>query len=143
MLLLTCSKGTNAINYYAPEIFSTLGVTGAENELFATGIYGLVKLIAVIVFLVFVADSLGRRWSLLWTGVGQGLTMLYIGIFIRVVQPDPDSGEPPSAAGYVALICVFLFACMFQFGWGVSTSSQPEALFNADMKLARLLDLRV
>ncbi|KAL2753090.1 hypothetical protein ACRALDRAFT_2113247 [Sodiomyces alcalophilus JCM 7366] len=108
--------GTNAINYYAPQIFATLGVTGEENELFATGIYGLVKLIAVIVFLVFVADSLGRRRSLLWTGIGQALTMLYIGIFIRVAQPE--IGSEVSAAGYVALVCVFLFACMFQFGWG-------------------------
>lgn len=108
--------GTNAINYYAPQIFATLGVTGEENELFATGIYGLVKLVAVVVFLIFVADSLGRRRSLIWTGIGQGLTMLYIGIFIRVAQPT--QGSEVSAAGYVALICVFLFACMFQFGWG-------------------------
>ncbi|KAL8388799.1 hypothetical protein RB595_008938 [Gaeumannomyces hyphopodioides] len=71
--------GTNAINYYAPRIFASLGVTGANNELFATGIYGLIKLIAVLIFLIFVADSLGRRRSLLWTGIGMGATMLYIG----------------------------------------------------------------
>ncbi|KAM0277010.1 hypothetical protein ACHAQH_006194 [Verticillium albo-atrum] len=110
--------GTNAINYYAPLIFSSLGVKGESNELFATGIYGLVKLIAVSVFLVFVADSLGRRRSLIWTGLGMFATMLYVAIFIRVAQPDPDSDEDVSAAGYVALVCVFLFACMFQFGWG-------------------------
>lgn len=63
-------QGTNAINYYAPQIFATLGVTGVSNELFATGIYGLVKPIPVVAFLVFVADSLGRRRSLLWTGIG-------------------------------------------------------------------------
>ncbi|GJC89457.1 putative quinate permease [Colletotrichum liriopes] len=110
--------GTNAINYYAPQIFESLGVKGTQNELFATGIYGLVKLIAVAVFLVFVADSLGRRKSLLWTGIGQGSTMLYIGIFIAVARPQDQEGGQVSAAGYVALICVFLFACMFQFGWG-------------------------
>lgn len=108
--------GTNAINYYAPQIFATLGVTGESNELFATGIYGLVKLIAVAVFVVFVADSLGRRRSLIFAGIGQGCAMLYIGIFIRVVQPS--EGSTVSAAGYVALVCVFLFACIYQFGWG-------------------------
>ncbi|KAF6812136.1 MFS quinate transporter [Colletotrichum plurivorum] len=110
--------GTNAINYYAPQIFESLGVKGTENELFATGIYGLVKLIAVLVFLIFVADSLGRRKSLMWTGIGQGSTMLYIGIFIAVAKPQDAEGDQVTAAGYIALICVFLFACMFQFGWG-------------------------
>ncbi|KAG7137412.1 Quinate permease like protein [Verticillium longisporum] len=110
--------GTNAINYYAPMIFNSLGVRGESNELFATGIYGLVKLIAVVVFLIFVADSLGRRRSLIWTGIAMAGMMLYIAIFIRVTQPDPNSEEDVSAAGYVALICIFLFASLFQFGWG-------------------------
>lgn len=70
----------------------------------------------MIVFLVFVADSLGRRRSLMITGMGQALCMLYIGIYVRVEQPG--AGQPVSAAGYVALVCIFLFACLFQFGWG-------------------------
>lgn len=107
------------MNYYAPQIFATLGVNGANNELFATGIYGLVKLISVFIFIVFVADSLGRRWSLIWTGIGQALTMLYIGIFILVVRPT--IGGEVTASGYVALVCVFLFAVIYQFGWGPVT----------------------
>ncbi|KAI8284287.1 hypothetical protein K4K56_010207 [Colletotrichum sp. SAR 10_98] len=102
----------------APQIFATLGVEGTENELFATGIYGLVKLITVLVFLIFVADSLGRRKSLLWTGIGQALTMLYVGVFVAVAKPQDQEGCQVTPAGYVALVCVFLFACMFQFGWG-------------------------
>ncbi|KAI8302253.1 Quinate permease [Colletotrichum sp. SAR11_240] len=118
LMFLQQMTGTNAINYYAPQIFATLGVEGTKNELFATGIYGLVKLIAVLVFLVFVADSLGRRKSLLWTGIGQALTMLYVGVFVAVAKPQDQEGGQVTPAGYVALICVFLFACMFQFGWG-------------------------
>jgi hypothetical protein len=107
---------TNAINYYAPQIFSNLGITGSENELFATGIYGIVKLVGVTIFLVFVADSLGRRRSLIWTGIAQACAMLYIGIYVRVAQPQP--GEDVDGAGYFALVCIFLFAIFFQFGWG-------------------------
>lgn len=54
----------------------------------------------------------------MWTGVGQGSTMLYIGIFIAVARPQDAEGDQVTAAGYIALICVFLFASMFQFGWG-------------------------
>ncbi|GFF91965.1 quinate permease [Aspergillus udagawae] len=118
IFLMVCQQmtGTNAINYYAPQIFQNLGVTGKANGLFATGVYGIVKVVGCAIFLVFVADSLGRRRSLLWTSVAQGLTMLYIGLYVRIAPPK--AGEPVIPAGYVALVCIFLFAACFQFGWG-------------------------
>lgn len=63
--------GTNAMTYYSPDIFSSMGLSDSSAGLFATGIYGIVKLVACFVFIVFVTDSLGRRKSLLWTGIVQ------------------------------------------------------------------------
>ncbi|KAL2808726.1 general substrate transporter [Aspergillus granulosus] len=118
IFLMVCQQmtGTNAINYYAPQIFENLGITGSSNGLFATGVYGIVKVVGCAFFLVFVADSLGRRRSLLWTSIAQGLTMMYIGLYVRIAPPQ--EGEPVIPAGYVALVCIFLFAAVFQFGWG-------------------------
>ncbi|KAL5337019.1 general substrate transporter [Aspergillus crustosus] len=118
IFLMVCQQmtGTNAINYYAPQIFENLGITGSSNGLFATGVYGITKVVGCAVFLVFVADSLGRRWSLLWTSIAQGLAMLYIGLYVRI--SPPQEGQPVIPAGYVALVCIFLFAVVFQFGWG-------------------------
>ncbi|KAH8422870.1 sugar porter family MFS transporter [Aspergillus melleus] len=118
IFLMICQQmtGTNAINYYAPQIFENLGINGNATGLFATGVYGIVKVVGCAVFLVFVADSLGRRRSLLWTSAVQGLTMLYIGLYIRIAPPE--EGAPVIPAGYVALVCIFLFAATFQFGWG-------------------------
>merc|ERR1712230_282728 len=104
--LMICQQmtGTNAINYYAPQIFKNLGIDGPSTGLFATGIYGVVKVVACAVFLLFVADSLGRRWSLLWTSIAQGA-------------------------------CMFLFAAIFQFGWGpvcwILVSEIPTARLRA------------
>ncbi|CAI0649454.1 unnamed protein product [Colletotrichum noveboracense] len=117
--------GTNAINYYASQIFATLGVESTENELFATGIYGLVKLIAVLVFLIFVADSLGRRKSLLWTGIGQALTMLYVGVFVAVAKPQDQEGGQVTPAGYVALIATTRLRAT-----NVSFAAATQWLFN-------------
>ncbi|EOD52852.1 Sugar/inositol transporter [Neofusicoccum parvum] len=116
--LMVCQQmtGTNAINYYAPMIFRSLGIPSAETGLFATGIYGVVKMVTCACFLLFVADSLGRRRSLLWTSIAQGTCMYYIGIYVRVAPPVEGAAVPP--AGYVALVCIFLFAGFFQFGWG-------------------------
>jgi MFS family permease len=60
--LMVCQQmtGTNAINYYAPTIFANLGIKGPQTGLFATGIYGIVKVVACATFLLFAADSLGR-----------------------------------------------------------------------------------
>ncbi|KAK3328776.1 MFS sugar transporter-like protein [Apodospora peruviana] len=116
--LMVCQQmtGTNAINTYAPLIFQNLGLTGTSTSLFSTGIYGIVKVTSCICFLLFMADSLGRRRSLLWTSIGQGLVMFYIGLYIRISPPIKGEAVPP--AGYFALVCIFLFAAFFQFGWG-------------------------
>ncbi|KAF3272433.1 hypothetical protein TWF970_010059 [Orbilia oligospora] len=108
--------GTNAINFYAPQIFNNLGITGTQNGLFATGIYGIVKMVSCFCFLLVAVDSLGRRRSLIWTSIGMGICMFYIGGYIRADPPKPGQAVPP--AGYVALVCIFIFAALFQFGWG-------------------------
>lgn len=136
--LMICQQmtGTNAINYYAPQIFAALGLKGNAVKLFATGIYGIVKMVGCFAFLIFAADSLGRRRSLLWTSIAQGLAMFYIGIYMRVDPPVPN--EPVPGAGYFALVCVFLFALFFQFGWG------PVCwIYVSEIPAARLRSLNV
>jgi len=136
--LMICQQmtGTNAINYYAPQIFAALGLKGNAVKLFATGIYGIVKMVGCFAFLIFAADSLGRRRSLLWTSIAQGLAMFYIGIYMRV--DPPIAGEPVPGAGYFALVCVFLFALFFQFGWG------PVCwIYVSEIPAARLRSLNV
>jgi MFS family permease len=86
--------GTNAVNYYAPQIFKNLGMTGTSPQLFATGVYGVVKTAGCAVFLIFVADSLGRRRSLIWTSIAMCVVMYIIGIYGRT-QP-PVEGAPVS-----------------------------------------------
>lgn len=130
VLLMICQQmtGTNAVNYYAPQIFKNLGMTGTSPQLFATGVYGVVKTTGCAIFLIFVADTLGRRRSLLWTSVAMCIVMYIIGIYGRT-QP-PVEGAPVSqitlgnraitvavltasqvsSFGYVAITCIFLYA---------------------------------
>jgi sugar porter (SP) family MFS transporter len=136
--LMICQQmtGTNAINTYAPTIFQNLGLTGTSTSLFSTGIYGIVKVCSCIVFLLFMADSLGRRRSLLWTSIAQGLAMFYIGLYVRIAPPKPGQDVPP--AGYFALVSIFLFAAFFQFGWGPACW-----IYASEIPAARLRSLNV
>lgn len=69
-------------------------MTGTQTSLFATGVYGVVKVVSCAIFLVFAADSLGRRKSLIWTSAAQAIVMFIIGIYGRV-EP-PVAGKPVS-----------------------------------------------
>jgi magnesium-transporting ATPase (P-type) len=42
--------------------------------------------------------------------------MFYIGLYVCFAPPV--TGHPVSPAGYVALVCIYLFAGVYQFGWG-------------------------
>lgn len=116
--LMICQQmtGTNAINYYAPQIFENVGITGDRTPLFATGVYGIIKVAGVVFFLIFMADSLGRRRSLLYTTVLMVVWMFYIGFYVRF--DPPKKGEPIPAAGYAALVFIYFFALCFEVGWG-------------------------
>ena len=65
--------------------------------------------------------------------------MMYVGLYVRIKPPVEGAVVPP--AGYVALVCIYLFASFFQWGWG-PVSDNPVA--NADHRLITvqgLLDL--
>ncbi|KAH6981371.1 general substrate transporter [Ilyonectria sp. MPI-CAGE-AT-0026] len=108
--------GTNAMTYYSPTIFKSIGVSSSQSGLLATGVYGVVKMVSCAFFILFVTDSLGRRKSLLWTAIVQGLALFYVGFFIR--YSPPQQGTPQGAAGYVAIVAIYIFAAVYQFGWG-------------------------
>ena len=53
--------GTNSINYYAPQIFKQIGLAGPSAGLFATGVYGIVKMVVTAVGLMAFTEQLGRK----------------------------------------------------------------------------------
>jgi SP family sugar:H+ symporter-like MFS transporter len=48
--------GTNSINYYSPQIFKSIGL-GSSAGLFATGIYGVVKVVMTALALAFMTEQ--------------------------------------------------------------------------------------
>ncbi|KAF5359528.1 hypothetical protein D9756_003494 [Leucocoprinus leucothites] len=105
--------GTNAINYYSPQIFESLGIQGTNATLFATGVYGIVKVVSVAATLAVAVESWGRKLCLFIGGIGQGLTMLWIGGYSGV---HPNGKVVP--ASYVSIVAVYLYAVFYCIGWG-------------------------
>lgn len=113
MLVLQQWSGTNAINYFSPQIFAGLGITGTTSGLFATGIYGIVKVVFVSIAIIFAVESIGRKNSLIFGALGQALTMFWIGGY-SAIHPQPTIVP----ASYVSIIAVYAYAVFFSMGWG-------------------------
>ncbi|ORY17215.1 general substrate transporter [Clohesyomyces aquaticus] len=108
--------GTNSINYYAPQIFSAIGLKGQSAGLFATGIYGVIKIVCTALGLMFATEQMGRKWSLLIGSAGQAFAMFYIGVN-SAVNPT-KAGDSLSGTSIFAIVCVYLFVVFYSFGWG-------------------------
>ena len=109
--------GTNSINYYSPQIFESIGLQGKSAGLFATGIYGVVKVVFTALGLMFATEQIGRKWSLILSAIGQAFAMYYIGIQSAVTGPAVAS-VGLTGSGIVAIVCVYLFVVFYSFGWG-------------------------
>ncbi|KAI4711168.1 hypothetical protein J4E89_003733 [Alternaria sp. Ai002NY15] len=110
-------SGTNSIGYYAPQIFQTIGVSAANASLFATGIYGTVKVITTGIFLIVGIDFIGRKYSLVAGAAWMASMMFIIGAVLATNPPNPDSGSVSSAS--IAMVAmIYLYVIGYSASWG-------------------------
>ncbi|KAF8896181.1 general substrate transporter [Infundibulicybe gibba] len=113
--------GTNAINYFSPQIFAGLGISGTTSDLFATGIYGVIKVISVGTVVAFAVEGIGRKKCLIIGGMGQCVTMLWIGGYTSI-----HSSGKVVPASYVSIVAVYLYAVFYCVGWGPLPGPKPS-----------------
>ncbi|CAK5267938.1 unnamed protein product [Mycena citricolor] len=123
IFLLQQWSGQNAVNYYAPQIFASIGYTGRKNGLLATGIYGVIKVVATAIFVFLGVEWLGRKASLFISAVGMGTCFFIIGSILKTHPPPATSataapvGNPPAASKAMAAM-LYIFVCFYSMGWG-------------------------
>lgn len=110
-------SGTNSIGYYAPQIFESIGVSSTNASLFATGIYGTVKVIATAIFLFVGIDRWGRKNSMIGGGAWMAAMMFIIGAVLATHPPNADATSvSPASTAMVAMI--YLYVIGYSFSWG-------------------------
>jgi hypothetical protein len=70
MFFLQQWSGQNSVNYYAPDIFRSIGLVGTKTGLLSSGIYGIVKIVATTAFILLGIERIGRRYALLFGALG-------------------------------------------------------------------------
>ena len=90
--------GINAVLYYAPSIFQSLGLTGNTISLLATGVVGIVMFIATLPAVLYI-DKIGRKPIL----AGGAFVMAFCHLLIAIIfAKDSNQWATQGAAGWAA-----------------------------------------
>ncbi|CAO2656290.1 Nn.00g050930.m01.CDS01 [Neocucurbitaria sp. VM-36] len=121
--------GINALIYYSPSLFETLG-QDYEMQLLLSGIINVTQLFGVVTSL-WTMDRFGRRPLLL---VGAGLMFICHLIIAILVGKFGARWTDYKVEGWVAV--AFLFFYMFSFGatWGPVPWAMPSEIFPSSLR---------
>ncbi|KAL4790379.1 general substrate transporter [Aspergillus venezuelensis] len=109
-------SGINAINYYSPTIFQSIGVSEADVG-WMTGIFGVIKAVMTFVWLLFLVDQLGRRNLLLGGAIVGSICMWVIGAYIEVVRPEENPTDHLNGGGIAAIFFFYLWTAVYTPTW--------------------------
>ncbi|RJE20429.1 Sugar and other transporter [Aspergillus sclerotialis] len=108
--------GNTSLAYYANQIFSAVGAGSAAK--LVTGFFGVVKVVGVLVFQLFVLDRIGRRVPFMVGAFAMGSFMLIIACILATHPVDPDTQTGTTHAGIAAIIMVYAEAASYNMSWG-------------------------
>lgn len=120
LFLFQNGSGINAINYYSPTVFRSIGVTGTNTGFLTTGIFGIVKTVLTFVWLLWLIDVVGRRRMLFVGAAGGSLCMWFIGAYIKLADPESkqeSGGGSMSGAGIAAMFFFYLWTAFYTPSW--------------------------
>ncbi|KZT29991.1 general substrate transporter [Neolentinus lepideus HHB14362 ss-1] len=118
IFLLQQWSGQNSVSYYAPQIFQSIGYTGTANSLLASGIYGIVKVVATALFVFLLVESLGRKLSLVISSFGMGVLFFILGSILKTHPPPTDGSTDPPVASKAMAAMLYIYVCFYSMGWG-------------------------
>ncbi|KAI5244571.1 general substrate transporter [Aureobasidium subglaciale] len=108
-------SGINAILYYAAFIFQDLGLTGNTTSLLASGVGGILLMLATIPAVLYI-DQLGRKPVLIAGAIGMGVSHIIVASLYGAFGPTNWEGR--AAAGWVAVVFVWIYQINFGYSWG-------------------------
>ncbi|KAK3078512.1 hypothetical protein LTS18_007322 [Coniosporium uncinatum] len=109
-------SGINAINYYSPTVFKSIGIQGTNTSFLTTGIFGVVKTCLTFVWLFLLIDRFGRRNLLLVGAAGGSICMWIIGAYIKLAGIHTTITQL-SSGGIAAVFFFYLWTAFYTPSW--------------------------
>ncbi|CAK9186386.1 unnamed protein product [Ilex paraguariensis] len=125
--------GINAIMFYAPVLFDTVGF-GSDAALYSAVITGAVNVVSTLVS-IYSVDKVGRRILLLEAGVQMFISQVVIAIILGIkVKDHSESLSHGFAIFVVVLVCTYVAA--FAWSWGPLGWLIPSETFPLETRSA-------
>lgn len=106
-------SGGNVITYYNTTILDAVGFTDPKTNFLFSGIYGLVKVVSVLLYCLYFVDNYGRR-PLLWAGSCLiVVTLTYMSVYLGTLITTSGG----TAAGWAAIVAIYLYAIGYAISW--------------------------
>lgn len=106
--------GIAGVTIYAPTIFRIAGF-GSEKSQWISGLNNITYMFSTLIC-VFTLDRIGRRYTLFWGSVGQGIAMFLAGGMSRAGLNATAAGDTATAGSYGSAAASFVFLFTFVFG---------------------------
>ncbi|CZT08041.1 probable transporter (major facilitator superfamily) [Rhynchosporium agropyri] len=117
--------GCNAMIYYAPTMFKSLGLNGNTTSLLATGVYGIVNCLSTVPAVLLI-DRLGRRPLLMCGAAGTCISLVIVGAIIGTYG---DTLADHKIAGWAGVAFIYIYDVNFSYSFAPIGWVLPSEIF--------------
>ncbi|PWY85048.1 MFS quinate transporter [Aspergillus heteromorphus CBS 117.55] len=110
------ATGSSALAVFAPEYFKLLVGSGGNRDLLLTGLFGAVKVVACTFFILFLAESFGRRALLTGGSALMAACMLITALIVKLIPTQSSSSV--TSAGRATVAMLYLDIMIYNCSWG-------------------------
>ncbi|KAH9324760.1 hypothetical protein KI387_004938 [Taxus chinensis] len=126
--------GINAIMFYAPVLFKTIGF-GNNASLLSAVITGLVNVLATVVSIVTV-DKYGRRFLFIEGGIQMAISHIVVAILLAAKLGTTGEGDLSKGYSVLVVFVVCVFVSALAWSWGPLGWLVPSEIFPLEIRSA-------
>lgn len=126
--------GINAIMFYAPVLFKTIGF-GSNASLMSAVITGLVNVLSTVVSIATV-DKYGRRLLFIEGGIQMAISQALVALLLGIKFGTSGHGDLSKGYSVFVVVVICIFVAAFAWSWGPLGWLVPSEIFPLEIRSA-------
>lgn len=134
LFVMQNTLAVNAVNYYSPRIFQTMGIDSIHSSLLSTGVFGVIKGICCLIWSMRIVDQYGRRPCLIVGLIVCCICFGYIGLYIKI--SNPLETKQFGLGGMAALGMFYVWTVAYGLSWSGTPWVWNSEVFPSNVRTA-------